>query len=99
MKLPWSSAKEQSTITNLEKGTKEIKEEQPILNFGGKRYYLNTMPEEIKQLIPGLQIADAQLRLHEDKTKLLALGRQTLINEITEKLKDISPIPNDKEND
>ena len=51
--------------------------QQPILTFEGKRYDLNTLPEELKELVRGMQVADAQLRLHEDTLKVLAVGRQT----------------------
>ena len=38
----------------------------PVLTFEGKRYDLNTLPDELKELVRGMQVADAQLRMHED---------------------------------
>ena len=32
----------------------------PILTFEGKRYDLNTLPDELKELVRGMQVADAQ---------------------------------------
>ena len=65
----------------------------PVLTFEGKRYDLNSLPDELKELIRGMQVADAQLRMHEDTLKVLAVGRQTLAMQLNEKLKDVSPMP------
>ena len=64
----------------------------PILTFEGKRYELNKLPAELKELVRGMQVADAQLRMHEDTIKVLAVGRQTIAMQLNEKLKDINPI-------
>ena len=37
----------------------------PVLTFEGNRYDLNTLPDELKELVRGMQVADAQLRMHE----------------------------------
>ena len=65
----------------------------PILTFEGKRYDLNQLPDELKELVRGMQVADAQLRMHEDTLKVLAVGRQTLAMQLNEKLKSIPPLP------
>lgn len=64
----------------------------PILTFEGKEYSLNTLPDPIKELVRGMQVADAQLRMYEDTLKILSLGRQTLAMQLNEKLKDVKPI-------
>ena len=64
----------------------------PILTFEGKRYDLNSMPKELKELVRGMQVADAQLRMHEDTLKVLAVGRQTLALQLNQKLKNIEPL-------
>ncbi len=66
--------------------------QDPILTFEGKRYDLNALPDEIKELVRGMQIADAQLKMHEDTLKILALGRKTMAMNLNEKLKSIKPI-------
>ena len=38
-------------------------------------------------------VADAQLRLHEDTLKVLAVGRQSMAMQLNEKLKAITPMP------
>ena len=37
-----------------------------MLTFEGKRYDLNALPDDLKELVRGMQVADAQLRMHED---------------------------------
>ncbi|MAH58447.1 MAG: hypothetical protein CMN91_08455 [Synechococcus sp. ARS1019] len=64
----------------------------PVLTFEGKRYDLNTLPDELKELVRGMQVADAQLRMHEDTLKVLAVGRQSLAMQLNEKLKNVTPM-------
>ena len=65
----------------------------PVLTFEGKRYDLNTLPDELKELVRGMQVADAQLRMHEDTLKVLAVGRQSLASQLNERLKSVTPMP------
>ena len=65
----------------------------PVLTFEGKRYDLNSLPDELKELVRGMQVADAQLRMHEDTLKVLAVGRQSMAMQLNEKLKAITPLP------
>jgi len=67
-------------------------EQNPILTFEGKRYDLNTLPDELKELVRGMQVADAQLRMHEDTLKVLAVGRQSMAMQLNERLKDVTPV-------
>ena len=64
----------------------------PVLTFDGKRYPLNKLPDDVKDLVRGLQVADAQLRMNEDSLKVLAFGRQSMATQLNEKLKSIEPI-------
>lgn len=64
----------------------------PILTFEGKKYDIESMPKETKELIRGMQVSDAQLRFHEDTLKVLTIGRQTMAAQLNEKLKSINPI-------
>jgi hypothetical protein len=64
----------------------------PVLTFEGKRYDLNTLPDELKELVRGMQVADAQLRMHEDTLKVLAVGRQSLASQLNERLKSVAPM-------
>jgi len=65
----------------------------PVLTFEGKRYELNGLPEEVKELVRGMQVADAQLRLHEDTLKVLAVGRQSMAMQLNDRLQSITALP------
>ena len=62
----------------------------PILTFEGKKYNVNDLTNETKEIIKGLQIAETQLKMHEDTLKLLSIGRKTLAKELREKLKKLN---------
>ena len=61
----------------------------PILTFEGKKYLINELSDEIKESIKALQIADKQLRMHQDTLKLLSISRNYLANQLREKLKNL----------
>ena len=60
----------------------------PILTFEGKKYLINELSNDIKESIKGLQIAETQLKMHEDTLKLLSISRNYLVNQLREKLKN-----------
>ena len=66
-----------------------IDNKNPVLTFEGKKYNVNDLPEDIKKIIKGLQIAETQLRMYEDTLKLISLGRNTLASQLREKLKNL----------
>ncbi|MDM7952681.1 DUF6447 family protein [Cyanobium gracile] len=68
-------------------------QQPPVLTFEGLRYDLNGLPEDVKELVRGMQVADAQLRMHEDTLKVLAVGRQAMASQLNDKLKTITPLP------
>ncbi len=104
MKLPWSksensdkiSKKKQMTTSSPQPSEENKSKEPPILNFGGKRYDINSLSDEIKELVKGMQVAEAQLRMHQDTVKVLTLGRQTLGAQLSEKLKSAQELPEEK---
>ena len=61
----------------------------PVLTFEGKKYFINDLSNDIKESIKRLQIAETQLKMHEDTLKLLSISRNTLANQLREKLKKI----------
>ena len=67
---------------------KNIENKNPLLTFEGKKYNVNDLSNETKEIIKGLQIAETQLKIHEDTLKLLSLGRNSLANQLREKLKN-----------
>ena len=66
---------------------KNIENKNPLLTFEGKKYNVNDLSNETKEIIKGLQIAETQLKIHEDTLKLLSIGRNSLANQLREKLK------------
>jgi hypothetical protein len=70
-----------------------VQSQPPVLTFEGKRYDLNSLPDDLKELVRGMQIADAQLRMHEDTLKVLAVGRQSMAMQLNERLQSIPALP------
>ena len=66
----------------------------PTLDFDGKKYDINLLPDEVKDLLKGLQVADTQIRMHKDTLRLLDLGRNSLAAQLKQKLENIFPIEN-----
>ena len=66
---------------------KKIDNSNPVLTFEGKKYNVNELSNETKDIIKGLQIAETQLKMHEDTLKLLSIGRNTLASQLREELK------------
>ena len=62
---------------------------EPVLTFEGKKYVINDLSDETKEIIQGLQIAETQLKMHQDTLKLLSISRNSLANQLKEKLKNI----------
>ena len=60
-----------------------------VLTFDGQKYVIEDLSDDIKEVINSLQIADAQLKMHEDTLKLLSIGKNSLVNDLRKKLKDI----------
>ena len=58
------------------------------LSFDGEKYDLDSLSKESKSLVRGIQVADAQLRMHEDALKVLALGRQSLARQLQDSLRN-----------
>ena len=61
----------------------------PVLTFEGKKYLISELSKDIKESIKGLQIAETQLKMHEDTLKLLSISRNSLANQLREKLKKV----------
>ena len=61
----------------------------PVLTFEGKKYLINELSNEIKESIKVLQIAETQLNMHKDTLKLLSISRNSLANQLRNKLKNL----------
>ena len=64
------------------------KNNSPVLTFEGKKYNVNDLSNDTKEIIKGLQIAETQLKMYEDTLKLLSIGRNSLANQLRVKLKN-----------
>ena len=60
----------------------------PVLTFEGKKYNVNDLSNDTKEIIKGLQIAETQLKMYEDTLKLLSTGRNSLAEQLRVKLKN-----------
>ncbi len=67
---------------------KKIDSSNPVLTFEGKKYNVNDLSNDTKEIIKGLKIAETQLKMHEDTLKLLSIGRNSLANQLRDKLKN-----------
>ena len=65
-----------------------IDNSKPVLTFEGKKYSVNDLSSDTKEIIKGLKIAETQLKIHEDTLKLLSIGRNVLASQLREKLKN-----------
>ena len=61
----------------------------PVLTFEGKKYLINELSNDIKESIKSLQIAETQIKMHEDTLRLLSISRNFLVNQLREKLKTL----------
>ena len=67
---------------------RNIDNSNPLLTFEGKKYNVNDLSSDTKEIIKGLKIAETQLKMHEDTLKLLSIGRNVLASQLREKLKN-----------
>ena len=61
----------------------------PVLTFEGKKYLINELSKDVKESIKGLQIAETQLKMYQDTLKLISISRNTLLNQLREKLDNL----------
>ena len=67
---------------------KKTQNNSPVLTFEGKKYNVEDLSDDTKEIIKGLQIAETQFKMHEDTLKLLSISRNSLANQLREKLKN-----------
>ena len=64
------------------------------LKFDNSEYLVDDLPKEAKQLVMGLRTADAQIKMYEDTIKLIAVGKNKMIEDLKIILDKIEPIKN-----
>ena len=67
-------------------------EQKRKLKFEGSEYYLESLPDSVKQLVAGINAADLQTKMYQDTLKLIAVGKSKLVEELKKGLEDIDPI-------
>ena len=70
----------------------DLKETKRKLKFEGSEYYLDSLPEEIKQLVAGINAADLQTKMYQDTLKLISVGKSKLVEDLKKNLENIDPI-------
>ena len=68
----------------------ESNKKKGVLTFDGKKYFIDELTDEAKEIIRRLQIADAQIKMHEDTLKLISLGKNVLANDLRKNLENNS---------
>ena len=62
------------------------------LKFEGSEYYMDSLPDQVKQLVAGINAADLQTRMYQDTLRLIAVGKSKLVQDLKKGLEDIDPI-------
>ena len=65
---------------------------QALLTLGDKQYVIDALSDQTKDLVQGLQVTDAQLRLTQDQLNVMKVSRQALLDQLQEALKDVQPV-------
>ena len=65
---------------------------QPLLTLGEKQYVIDALNDQTKDLVQGLQVTDAQLRITQDQLNVMKVARQALLDQLQEALKDVQPV-------
>ena len=65
---------------------------QPLLTLGEKQYVIDSLDDQTKDLVQGLQVTDTQLRMTQDQLNVMKVARQALLDQLQEALKDVQPV-------
>ena len=72
---------------------------KPVLKFEDKSYDMNSLPDNVKELLKALQVADAQVKMHQDTINVLGMGRKALGLQIKQQLGEVAPIEEENKED
>ena len=98
VKLPWSSPSKKesnSDIVNPQKKSKyseKNKREKATLLFEDKTYEFDSLPKEAKDLAKKIKASDEKIRFYKENLEYLALGRESILNQIRERLKSFKEL-------
>ena len=63
-----------------------------VVTLDNKKYNFDSLTDDLKNEIRGLQVCESQLRFHQDNLKLLTIARQSIANKLKDQLKDVETI-------
>ena len=66
--------------------------EQQVIDLGDEQYAFDSLSNQAKELVNGLQVADAQLQIAHDKLNVMMFARRSLLDQLAAELKDVEPI-------
>ena len=72
---------------------------KPVLKFEDKSYDMNSLPDNVKELLKALQVADAQVKMHQDTINVLGMGRKALGLQLKQQLGEVPPIEEENKED
>ena len=72
---------------------------KPVLKFEDKSYDMNSLPDNVKELLKALQVADAQVKMHQDTINVLGMGRKALGLQLKQQLGEVAPIEDENKED
>ena len=70
----------------------DLNDNKRKLKFEGSEYFIDSLPEEVKQIVAGINAADVQTNMHKDNLKLISLGKSKLLEELRKKLENITVV-------
>ena len=65
---------------------------QPLLTLGDNQNVIDALNDQMKDLVQGLKVADAQLLMTQDELNVMKVARQVLLDQLQEALKDVQPV-------
>ena len=66
--------------------------QQDVVTLDDKRYSVESLSDQAKELLKGLQVADAQLQMTHDQLNVMMFARRALLDQLATELKGIEPI-------
>ena len=63
-----------------------------MLTLGDNQYAIDALNDQTKDLVQGMKVTDAQLRMTQDQLNVMKVARQALLDPLQEALKDVQPV-------
>ena len=66
--------------------------QQDVVTLDDRQYAVDSLSDQAKELIKGLQVADAQLQMTHDQLNVMMFARRALLEQLATELEGIEPI-------